>query len=1394
MSLGSARVASVLKWFGIGILGLIALVAVALAFLDTGPGHRFVADRIAALSFQNGMRIGVDEIDGSIYGKATIKGMTLYDPHGAFFRAPVVKLDWNPFNYARNHLDIRSLVAPQAELLRRPQFKATPPSKGPLLPNLDITVGRFQIARLRVDKPVTGDLRVGAVAGTAQIADGRAQVHLDAKVIGAKDRPGGDRISLALDAVPSDNKLDLNAFVSAPAGGVIASMAGLNQQLRLRVQGKGDWKHWDGRLAADLGQAPLARLGLIARNGTFGVKGLARPARLLSSGPLSTLLGPVTFVDLKSSWRKRSGNIAGRISSDSFALDANGGVDLGRSRFDNLHVKFALARPSAIAPNLAGQDVRAAATLNGAITKPDVDYSVTAAQLRLGSTSVAGLRANGSAHYQRDHFAVPIHARAAAIAGLDTVAGGSLRNISIDGDLAVDWPRILSDNLRIRSDRIDATAMVLANVSTGLYSGALQGRIANYRVDSVGIFNVGANANLKSGPAGLSLDGTVRARSTKLLNGSVARFVGGKLVASTHVNYGPDGVVRLSGIRMTSPKLRIAHGSGRYSTNGAIALQASGESSQYGPVSIRITGTATRPNIVVNASRPGLGLGISGLQATIARSGNGYGIKASGLSSYGPFSADVMLATGGGSLSITARNIRFAGIDFAGRLRQSASGPFAGQLTARGNGVDGLVRLSAAGKYQHVQAHLTAHQTVLPGAAGVSVGAAKIDADVILYDQPQVVADVQLADSTFGSFRISAARALVDYRNGRGSAKAIVEGRSGVPFRVAVNADLQPRLWRVALAGRANGINFHTADPARIVPDSAAYTLEPVQIQFDQGSVRVAGRYGAETRLLASLDSLDLSVVNSFAPGLGLGGHASGTIRFDQSGNGFPTAQIRLAVRDFTRTTAAAVSEPTSINLLVDLQASRATLDAVMRTRGTVIGRLQASADPLGPGRGWTERVALAPLSGGMRYLGPADTLFSFAGLADQTLKGPLAVAADFHCRVNAPCLQGVVHGKGLAYDNLTYGTHLTAMSLNGQFSRDRLEIRNLTGQAGDGTVTGSGYISLAASRGYPAKVDLKLHDARLANSDDLRVTATGQLQLVKPANQQPVLKGTIRLPSTRYQIARQGAAEVPTLTGVHFKPPRQRPRVTGDAAQTPTAAFGDIALDLHIVAPNQLYVSGMGLESEWSADLSVTGTSSDPRIAGSVRLVRGTLGFAGHSFDLADGRIRFQGGSGSNAVISLTAEDTINDVDITINVSGSVSNPRISFSSSPGLPQDEILSRILFGNSVGSLSALQAVQLAASLNSLRGSGGGLNPIGKLRAATGFDRLRILGADQTTGRGTAIAAGKYITNDIYLEIITDARGYTATQLEVALTPSLSILSRAGGTSGTNLTVRYKKSY
>ena len=210
---------------------------------------------------------------------------------------------------------------------------------------------------------------------------------------------------------------------------------------------------------------------------------------------------------------------------------------------------------------------------------------------------------------------------------------------------------------------------------------------------------------------------------------------------------------------------------------------------------------------------------------------------------------------------------------------------------------------------------------------------------------------------------------------------------------------------------------------------------------------------------------------------------------------------------------------------------------------------------------------------------------------------------------------------------------------------------------------------------------------------------------------------------------------------------------------------------------------------------MRVTGTSAAPVIRGTLKVVRGTYSFAGKPFcDRSRYRPLRRRAASTDPELDIQATTTTDDITATINIGGSAQNPQITFGSTPTLPQDEVLSRLLFGSSPENLSAIEAIQLAAALNSLRGSGGGLNPLGKLRSATGFDRLRILGSDDTTGRGTALAAGKYLTDDIYIEIITDARGFTATQLEVSLTKALTVLSQAGSFGGSNVTFRYKKDY
>jgi translocation and assembly module TamB len=1388
---------TILRWVGLTLLGLVLLFALFLVGLNSDAGRRFVVTQIEKYEFENGMKIGIGRLDGSLYGQMIIRNFTLSDTKGVFIASPEVRVDWRPIRYLANHVDVRSATAATMTMRKLPEFKVVPDTGEPLLPDLDIDVGLVRVDRFVFEPPVAGERQVAKLNGKIAIADRRAQVTANAETI-AGGGGQGDALKLVLDAVPEANRFAVKLDLTAPQGGVLAAMGGFKEPLTAKLDGRGDWKAWNGNLTANLGTAPLARVALTGRDGTFAAKGTAQASRLLT-GPMTEILGTETAIDLTARLEERKAAIDGRLSSDAAQLGISGGIDLGNSRYEGLKLAANILRPSAIAPAVRANGLRATATLDGAFALPTVDYRADANSLAFNDIVVEGISLAGKARVDADQIVIPVAGRAARIRGLDTVAGGTLVQVRLDGDLAYSNGRILSDNLRLRSPRIDAKAIIIADLNKGFYTGAIDGRINDYRIESVGIFDIDTDADLKTAPrGGFEIVGRVRARSTKLFNSGVRDFLGGNATASSDVRYGTDGMIRFANLRMSAPRLRVTGGQGSYAPNGQIRLTARANSTDYGPVGVQLAGTITDPRAVVTAARPGLGIGLANLVAKINGAKNGYRLAATGDTDYGPLSADVVLLTASGPLTIDVERGDLSGIGFNGRLVKSDAGPFVGQLNASGQGLGGLVRLTAAGQYQAAAINVRANDVVLPGAAKLAVGSAIVDADVTLYDTPHIVADIQIADTQIRDYDIAVGRVKIDYRGGAGKAQALVEGTSGVPFRIAANADLQPKLWRAAVQGRATGINFRTTTPARIIPGADGYELLPTNITLGRGSrARIAGRFGDGIMLQSRLERVNMAILNAVYPDMGLGGRATGSLDFEQANSdSFPRADARLTITDFTRTTAASVSQPVDVNFAGKLLADGGEARAVMRKRGSVIGRMQASLRPLGAGAGtWTERLMAAPLGGGIRYNGPADTLYSFFGPATQHVSGPIAVAADFSCSVSDPCLQGVVRGKDMVYENQTYGTRLTNMVVNGRFTGNRLEIEQLTATAGEGTVQAKGYISLASADGYPMNISATLDNARLAKSENIAARATGNLTLEKVAGQTALLSGSLRLPETRYRIIREGAAQVPVLTGVRRKPPAGRQRISGDGlAAVGGSLFDLIRLDIALKAPDEIYVSGMGLESEWKADVVLRGTTQDPRVTGEIELVRGTLGFAGRSFELQEGRVTFPTGEAFDPAIRLLASDTIETVTVSISVTGRASNPQIAFSSVPGLPQDEIVSRILFGDSITTLSPLQAVQLASSLNTLSGSGGGLSPLGSLQSATGIDRLRVLGPDDTVGRGAALAAGQYITKDIYLEVITDARGYTATQLEISLTPALSLLSQAGGSGGSNLSIRYRKDY
>ncbi|EZP73554.1 hypothetical protein BV96_00995 [Sphingomonas paucimobilis] len=1376
----------------LGAAGLLAALAVLVAglllFLNTQPGKKFLIRQIAALKLESGMGIEVGRIEGSIYSDMVIHDLVLRDPKGPFAVSPRVHVVWSPFRYINNHISVRLLESPLVVLARSPQFNVTESDpNAPILPDLDIDVDRLKIARFVLARPVIGQKREIAIDGVTHIADGRAQLSANAVV------DSGDKLEAWLDAVPEQNRLAMKGRLTAPKGGVIAKMSGLTDGLTASLDGRGTWQAWNGRIVATSPRGELANIALAARDGNFTAKGPVRPG-LVFAGTVDRLTAPALDVDLFAGLNERRVNLKGSLRSSALAATAQGLIDLGKSEFSGLKIDAALLTPGAIMEKVRGRDVRASVILDGPMATPFIDYDLSAAMLAFDQTGIEGLKASGRAVIDADRIRIPVNATARRVTGLNAAAGGLLQNLRVKGDFAYAAGKLISDNLKIDSDSVDATAIVLADLDNAIYRGALKGRVNDYRIDGVGIVNLTTDMELVPGPkGGFGLSGKFGVRTARWDNASVRDFLGGNAVMSGRIGMTPEGKFTLAGLKGAAPNFRILSGSGSYDTDGAIAFDARAASNQYGPLALTVRGTMERPRAVLRAARPNVGVQLTDVVAKLNGEAAGYRLEATGGSPYGPFFANVLIRTAQGPLTIDITRARFAGVDMNGRVQQSPAGPFAGQLAMNGSGINGTVRLSAVGKAQGVNVNATASNARLPGDADIVIGRAIVNASMVLTDQPRILADVQMANAAYGDYIVRKARGRVDYQGGRGRAQLVADGSTGVPFSIAVNAALRPSLYAVALEGKASNIPFRFARPAIIRIEQGGYRLEPATLVLPQGRVDLAGRFGGQTALQARFKDFDLAIANIASPGLGVSGKATGSLDFTQSGNAFPTATTRVAITDFRRSSLSAVSDPVSMAIEGKLSGAGGDLRGLIRRGNATLGRFVATLAPPGPGAGWMQRLQSAPLGGGIRYAGPADVLFSFAGLADQQLTGPIAVAADFGGRLSQPRLNGLVRANALTYENETFGTRVTQMRLDGRFTNDRLDIRDFSGRAGDGTVQARGTVGLAADSGYPMDIAVKLDRARLARSEAVTSVATGTINITNSAANGGLIKGDLWLPETRYRVAWQGGAEIRQLTGVRRKGEGSDVLDQRLAGRQAAARPANWKLDVRVRADNEIYVTGMGLDSEWKTNMRVTGTTADPRVVGKIEVIRGRYSFSGHQFELEQGVITFNGPM-MNPVLAIRAETRIDTVTAGIAVAGTAQRPDISFVSTPTLPQDEILARILFGDNVANLSATQAVQLAAALNGLRGGGGGLNPMGKLQNASGIDRIGIVGGDDATGRGTSLAVGQRISNDIYVEVITDPKGFTATQLEISLSKTLSLLSKTGTNAGSSANLRYSKDY
>ena len=156
------------------------------------------------------------------------------------------------------------------------------------------------------------------------------------------------------------------------------------------------------------------------------------------------------------------------------------------------------------------------------------------------------------------------------------------------------------------------------------------------------------------------------------------------------------------------------------------------------------------------------------------------------------------------------------------------------------------------------------------------------------------------------------------------------------------------------------------------------------------------------------------------------------------------------------------------------------------------------------------------------------------------------------------------------------------------------------------------------------------------------------------------------------------------------------------------------------------MFIRGRGLDAELGGTIHFRGTTAKPVPDGGLHLRRGTLTVVGTTLNFTEGTIDFSGAGLSDPSMHFVATSTTASIVATLTVSGSAKDPKITLSSVPDMPQDEILAQLLFNTSTSKLSPFQlARDRRAPWPRCPARRPAFDPLEKLRNTFGLDRLSV---------------------------------------------------------------------
>lgn len=527
-------------------------------------------------------------------------------------------------------------------------------------------------------------------------------------------------------------------------------------------------------------------------------------------------------------------------------------------------------------------------------------------------------------------------------------------------------------------------------------------------------------------------------------------------------------------------------------------------------------------------------------------------------------------------------------------------------------------------------------------------------------------------------------------------------------------------------------------EPARFALGAGGVAVDRLLVSAGNGQIDIRGTAGRDMDLSVELSALPLSLASLADPSLPLTGSLSGRAAItgpaDAPEGSYRLTVSRLSLPDLARSGVG----PLDLKAEGQLTGGRAGLDLAV-SGPSLSGVSVKGSVPVADGQ-----IDLA--AKGTIGLGLANAMLAASG---SRVAGSAVLDARIGGTKKDPRIGGTVRIADGKFEDTVNGVTLERITARAEGDGKTLTLANLTAHTRDGgTVAIEGRAEVDPARGFPGAFSIRFTEATLVQSEFLRFVTDGTLSLEGELASRPRVNGRLDVRTLDFIIPERMPGGLDNLEVRHVNAPgrhkgaaaKSRPKQAGGAA-----AFA-ADLDLVVSAPNNVFVRGMGMESELGGEIRISGTSANPTPFGAFEMRRGRFDVMGKRLDFTRGKVNFAGTLDPG--LDFLAETAANDVTANIVVGGLASAPEISFTSTPTLPQDEVIARLMFGRSSAQLTAGQALQVAQTI--MQFSGGGPGVMDGIRQSLGVDSLDI--GTGEGGKGGQIGIGKRLNDRIYFGV------------------------------------------